>query len=397
MADTAAGRRGARRERGTAMIIAVLMVFMTVAFLFTYIAVPAAELNKVASGISRERAHEIAQAGLRDAIVWRMANSATALPFTKTWTTWGDPTNRGAGQYQWTMTDASSGGTTYLKVLSEGRAYAALMSSGSNTKYTEVDLEAYLAKQVTPGTMPAPVCWANPSNSPIDLAGVAMASPELYDSQNGGTPPSIVGTDAANSSNVVAGVAFQSSNMVFGDGNGQVTGNPPFQYSAPASAWQLVTDMVNTARDTPASPPGFQKYTYATGFGGVPQFTNQMIYVSIPTASVVTDSILTISGNHPCSGILIIDIQPGVTFSTTPIYQKNGTSWFRGALIFYQRGTVIGVDNSGTTADGIHLIHKNGNNPNFMQYDSVAIANAMQQLPSGYKFVSLRVMPGNAH
>lgn len=384
------------RDAGGALVISVFVIFILAAFMAAFLNVPTLELRRAGMVVAQQKARLAADAGLRDAISWRTANKTTALPFPTG--TFGSlsRTTFGEGDFKWQMTDATNG---YLKITIEGRAKAPVGGNSSNALFVEAPVEAIIKEDVPLVNMPAAASWM------YDPAAVNTTTnpspPSLYTTQNGGSPPSINGTDAASSSNV-ASVAFQDTTMTFGAGSSQVvdpTGPPPAIASGvgpapaatPQATWSALSQLVTLAQQTPANPPSFQKYVYSTGFAGVPTFTNSMIYVQIPDGAVVSDTLMTINGNNPDSGIIIFDIGDNVTFQTSPVYQKNGTSYFQGAMILYQRGRL------NTAAGGIELVHKNGNNANFLQFNSASVASALQNLSSGYKLVSKRVLATALH
>jgi hypothetical protein len=109
---------------------------------------------------------------------------------------------------------------------------------------------------------------------------------------------------------------------------------------------------------------------------------DKLVHVKVPANTTISSSLVTINGVNGISGVLVIELEDNVTVNSQELYRKNGTGFFRGAMIVLQRGRV----NVG--ASGLHFIRKNGNNANFLQYDSVAVGNALAPLSSDFKIAS---------
>jgi Tfp pilus assembly protein PilX len=69
-------QRLARRDQGSALVISVIMIVVTVAMIGMLLAAPQAQLQQVGSAVAKERSLANADAGVRDAVAWLQANKA---------------------------------------------------------------------------------------------------------------------------------------------------------------------------------------------------------------------------------------------------------------------------------------------------------------------------------
>lgn len=67
---------GKTRRRGSALVIATILIFITASMVTLLLAAPSAQLNRVMTGTAKERSALIADAGLRDAIQFLNSNQA---------------------------------------------------------------------------------------------------------------------------------------------------------------------------------------------------------------------------------------------------------------------------------------------------------------------------------
>lgn len=413
--------RRAGSQKGSALVISLIVVVMGITLLFAFIAMPEATFRQVQQAQKREQALLCADAAVRDAVVWRTQNQAVVLPksspagaATPSWVEWGDPTNKFRDAYQWTMSDAGNG---FTKILTRGRVAVDMGSRSAGTiSYVEVDLEVFITKSSASSTLPdvagamfaqAPgnthLFWINTNANnqfTANTVWVPMTKPQVFMNNNGGDPIAVNGTDFSGQSAQAAGVMFQDSNFQL---TGNITGNPPVNTSVSSTSWQKVSDLVSTVQTLTSNGSTIFIYTYPNGTPVAGIANTAIMYVKIPAGSYVTDEIMQINGNQPIYGVLVIDVDDNVHFlSGHAVYLKNGTSGFRGAIIFYQRGNIYVTnkadgppDNITGPNDGIFFIKKDGNNDNYVQYDSVAIKGALGNVPSAsgaYKVVSYRVM-----
>ncbi|MEZ0229257.1 MAG: hypothetical protein ACAI25_11580, partial [Planctomycetota bacterium] len=62
--------RLSRRDQGSALVIATIMIVVTATMIAVLLASPTSQMNQVAEATAKERATLNADAGIRDAVVW---------------------------------------------------------------------------------------------------------------------------------------------------------------------------------------------------------------------------------------------------------------------------------------------------------------------------------------
>src|SRR5438270_3675481 len=67
-----------RRDRGSALVIATIMLFVTVAMIGLLLGAPQAQLTRVQAAVTKERSVGAAQSGVSDALAWLQANASPA-------------------------------------------------------------------------------------------------------------------------------------------------------------------------------------------------------------------------------------------------------------------------------------------------------------------------------
>lgn len=421
-------RRG-RSNRGSALVITVMMLLVMIAFTSVLLSAPMNQLSKVGESSTKERAVMVADAGLRDAIQWLAANpSATELgassPFTtsgmssttptgglatftansyypqstttgivtKYWDgqTYHDTNVTGSTAYYFIQKNFANGryawrvirrDTSYYQVVALG-----LVTGGAGTQSPYTKIEAVLKKSGG-GSLPAAASFMNQGGN-----GFTGGSNSFYDSQNGGSPPSINGTDSQGSGSNIPGVAIQNAGFGFGAGSGAVVGTPSAIVGGTSgnagptvAQWAQLQTLVDTIASGANGASNYRSFTYPTTIstnGGNGPWTDRLIYMKVPANTTVSGAVLTLNGVNNVSGVLVIDLGDNATISASELYNKNGTGYFQGAMIIIQRGRL----NVG--ASGLHFINKNGNNANFLQYNSVAVGNALAPLTASTKIAS---------
>ncbi|MEZ0229441.1 MAG: hypothetical protein ACAI25_12500 [Planctomycetota bacterium] len=408
-------------ERGSALVITVVMLFLMIAFTSVLIGAPAAHLGKVSSATTRERSVAIADAGLRDALQYMGANTVSELavstPFTTTasstpstgtaafttnsffpvstttgvatkyWdgNSYGDTNVLGStaypfiqksfgdGRYAWRVIRRD---TEYWQIISIGQA-----KGGAGTSGTYAVIEAMVKKSSVTASIPGAASFIDPTNQGF------TTNDTIYNSQNGGSPPSINGTDAAGSGTNIPGVAIQNPTLGFGAGSATVVGTPSAivggtsgNAGPSAGQWSALQTLAEKIASGANGASNYVTATYPTTITG--PYVDKLVHVKVPANTTINADLVTINGVNGISGILVIELEDNVTLNSQDLYTKNGTGNFRGAMIILQRGRV----NVG--ASGLHFIHKNGNNADFLQYDSVAVGNALAPLSSNYKIAS---------
>jgi hypothetical protein len=108
----------ARNRRGSALLVAVIMIVVTVAMVELALSAPSAELLKVRSTVGKEHAMASADAGLRDALVWLNANkgSLNTLLTNPTATNGGAPYHLSAGSKVIVTATGSTQGPTQTTI-----------------------------------------------------------------------------------------------------------------------------------------------------------------------------------------------------------------------------------------------------------------------------------------
>jgi hypothetical protein len=411
-----------RGDRGGALLLSLVTLVVTLGFASVLMTTPQCLLAQAGHAAAKERATAAADAGIRDAIVFLCASRINPGLMTGTAPSGAnvdDLASLPAGSYYptasatppvgesiVTFTPASARkvsvslvpnvpyvrgafgarGEYFYRIVARPNFYYQVIAIGSTPGAPGVQLPvttritAYVLQDVPAVQVPAAATFLNPTNAPIyDTTGAIVNT--IYDTQAGGSPPAILGSDAGGG-DPVAGVALEGTSVSWDEGVSAIEGSPEpiiggtYGSPPPPQTWDDMQDLLAVLKAVPDVDLGTIGVKHLTYPDGVPVtddgFKTGLWYVTIPAGTTVTKDILVINGNNPMSGIFVVDVEPNVTFTRDPIYSKNGTSYFQGAFIVNQQGPIT------VPADGFHFLEKNGNNPNFLQYNSMSIATALR-------------------
>jgi hypothetical protein len=133
-------RRG--RQRGSALLIAVVMIFVMVAMIELMMATPSAELQKVRSTVSKEHSLASADAGVKDALQFLYANRSNLTNwFTAPVVCWTPPTPNTAGYLP--MYTLLAGSNTFTTPAGSVAATTVLTGDAANLTGNYVALMGY--------------------------------------------------------------------------------------------------------------------------------------------------------------------------------------------------------------------------------------------------------------
>ncbi len=378
------------------------MIFLTISFTAVLIASPQADLQKTASYSAAEKSTEIADAGVRDSLVWlntyqsRLSNwlpdpdtvsgtsrgsspayrvlvSKTAsgttlstmtastsfsptLPTSRKWevVTYsssfyrdgfpifesGNFVSFGGGQYAFLIRPLGNG---HYQVEAEGRSTGASFGSAT-ARSSVVRIRAVVTKPVNTSDTPAATTFANPNNGDwVDSSTGATVDPvDYYFTQTGGGGPStstVSGQDIDGVQNT-AGAAYQ--NTTFNNLNtNTVTGTPNTTSTTGTNPMFNNVDKIVTLVEQTSATSTLKKYYWgATAPSG---------YTGATTSTLSGGSLVL---NSP--SILYIKIPANTTVSaSTGLFTLNGAAQLQGLVIIDVGDNVTFTENP--------VYNKNGN------------------------------------
>ncbi len=426
-------------ERGSALVITVVMLLLMIAFTSVLVGAPTAHLTKVGSATARERAVATADAGLRDCLQFLGQNTSLAEIANSTGYTspnesmtpasgtssfaansfYPQSNTTGAVIKYWdgnSYHDTDPGGTTaypYIqknfgggkgrfawRVLRRDSSYLQITSlgladGGGGNASTYAIVEAVVRKDQYTAAVPGASSFVDPTGAGFTDVKTGGTSTSIYNTWTGGTPTSSNGADTSGGGDI-AGVAIQNTGVGYGAGSTTVAGSPPIvggtsgNAGPSAATWASLVAVANAAKTNNTDSLTYSGSAFLGGNGGS---SAQLVYINVPAGTTIAGppngSPFRINGNSNwVRGLVVIDLEDNVTLpDSSYLYDKNGTSGVQGAIIVIQRGR-LNVGQAGSVSTGLHYAHKSGNNSDYIKYNSAAIAEALQNLSSKYKIAS---------